>query len=153
MRKFIYFIVVVLSIHIYGFPCRAADLLKQYDKVILIDQIRQIGKAYEDGKEVCEFPVITGDDETPTPPGIYIVQKKDANYFSHTYQTPMPYSIFFDFRGKRAIHEGEVPPPNLRKDLATHGCIHVEEPYIKWLYNWAVVGKTAVIIYGWRTGA
>ena len=64
----------------------------------------------------------------------------------------MPYSLFFDYKGKRAIHEGEVPDPEMRKGLATHGCIHVEEPYIEWLYDWADAGKTAVVIYGGREG-
>lgn len=77
---------------------------------------------------------------------------KDDSYYSRTYDTPMPYSIFFDLKGMKAIHEGEVPPPEKKKELATHGCIHVEPPYIERLYEWADEESTAVVISGWRTG-
>ena len=48
----------------------------------------------------------------------------------------MPYSIFFNYTTRAAIHGGEVPSPRLRIGYATHGCIHVKEPDIKWLYDW-----------------
>lgn len=128
------------------------DVFEEYEKVIWIDQPKQIGRAYERGKKILEFPVVTGDDETTTNPGIYRVKLKDDNYYSRTYDTPMPYSMFFDLKGMKAIHEGEVPAPEIRKDLATHGCIHVEPPYIQKLYDWADEENTAVVIIGWRTG-
>ena len=81
-----------------------------------------------------------------------MVKLKDDNYYSSKYETPMPYSIFFDLNGKKAIHEGEVPPPTLKKELATHGCIHVEPPYIQMLYDWVDEANTVVVISGWRTG-
>jgi len=152
MRKYIYCIVIVLFTHIYALPSRAVDVFQQYEKVIWIDQIKQVGAAYERGEKLYEFPIITGDDETPTPPGIYVVRVKDADYYSRKYDTPMSFSIFFDFTGKRAIHEGEVPEPDLRQELATHGCIHVEQPYIEELYDWTEEGKTVVVIRGGREG-
>ena len=95
--------------------------------------------------------MITGDDETTTDPGIYLVRVKEEDYYSRKYQTPMPYSIFFDYTGRTAIHEGEVPPPQKKIGLATHGCVHVEQPHIKWLYDWAEEDRTLVVISGWRT--
>lgn len=62
--------------------------------MIWIDQLKQVGAAYEDGKKVMEFPVLTGDDETTTDPVIYLVRVKDADYYSRKYQPLMPYSIF-----------------------------------------------------------
>ena len=106
----------------------AWDLFQQYEKVILIDQPRQMGTAYEDGRKLREFPVLTGDDECTT------------------------YSMFFDWPRRKAIHEGGVPPRSEKTELATHGCIHVEQPDIEWLYNWADAGATAVVILGWRSG-
>ncbi|MEJ5329419.1 MAG: L,D-transpeptidase [Desulfobaccales bacterium] len=120
-------------------------------KVIWIDQTRQVGRAYEDGKKIMEFPVLTGDDETTTPPGVYRVRQKVEDYFSRKYQVPMPYSLFFDLKHRRAIHEGEVPPAPQRREYATHGCVHVESPYIERLFDWAEEGTTLVIITGWRT--
>lgn len=120
-------------------------------KVIWIDQTRQVGRAYEDGKKIMEFPVLTGDDETTTPPGVYRVRQKVEDYFSRKYKVPMPYSLFFDLTNRRAIHEGEVPPAPQRREYATHGCVHVESPYIERLFDWAEEGTTLVIITGWRT--
>jgi lipoprotein-anchoring transpeptidase ErfK/SrfK len=126
------------------------DVIQKFDKVILINQHKQIGIAYEYGQKIWEFPVMTGDDETTTNPGIYLVKMKDDSYYSRKYDAWMPYSLFFDLKNMKAIHEGEVPPPAERKDYATHGCVHVESPYIERLYNWADVGTTAVVIQGWR---
>ena len=113
------------------FQAAAVDVFKKYEKVIWIDQEKQVGAAYGHGRKLLDFSIITGDDETPTPPGTYVVKKKDKTYYSRKYDTPMPYSLFFDLKGMRAIHEGEVPDPEEKKDYATHGCIHVEQPYTR----------------------
>jgi len=131
-------------------PSLAAIISQEHEKMIWIDQLKQVGAAYEDGKKVLEFPVITGDDETTTDPGIYLVRVKMEDYYSRKYQTPMPYSIFFNYSLRQAIHEGEVPPPEVKRGLATHGCVHVEQPYIKWLYDWTETDRTLVVITGWR---
>lgn len=80
-------------------------------KVIVIDQKNQDGWAYENGKLLLSFPILAGDDETPTGNGRYTVRKKIKNYFSNRYQVPMPYSLFFVFSSssRKAVHEGEVP--------------------------------------------
>jgi lipoprotein-anchoring transpeptidase ErfK/SrfK len=152
MRKYLYFIIIALVTHISVAHIYAVDVFKEYEKVIWINQVKQLGIAYQEGKKLFEFPVVTGDDETTTDPGIYAVKLKDDNYYSRKYDTPMPYSIFFDLKERKAIHEGEVPPPALRKELATHGCIHVAPPFIERLYEWADEESTAVVISGWRTG-
>ena len=151
MKKFIWFTVIVLFCCISVLHVEAFDVFKEYEKVIWIDQPKQVGIAYQEGKKLFEFPVVTGDDETTTNPGIYVVKMKDDDYYSRKYDTPMPYSIFFDLKERKAIHEGKVPPPALRKELATHGCIHVEPPYIQMLYDWADGENTVVVISGWRT--
>jgi lipoprotein-anchoring transpeptidase ErfK/SrfK len=151
IKKYIHLLFTLLVIHMSAFNAAGYDIFKEYDKVIFINQVKQIAVAYQEGKKLFEFPVITGDDETTTDPGIYVVRLKDDNYYSRKYDTPMPYSMFFDLKQRKAIHEGEVPPPELRRGLATHGCIHVEPPYIQRLYEWAEEGKTAVVISGWRT--
>lgn len=131
-------------------PAGAVNVFKHYEKVIWIDQPRQTGAAYEKGQKLFSFSILSGDDETPTPPGAYVVKVKDANYYSRKYQQPMSYSIFIDFRAKRAIHEGAVPDPSEKGKWATHGCIHVEQPYIKRLFDWADVRKTLIVIRGKR---
>ena len=144
-------LIFALFVSISVLSAGAFNVVEDYDKVIWIDQPKQVGIAYERGKKLFEFPVVTGDDETTTNPGIYKVKLKDDSYHSRKYDTPMPYSIFFDLKQMKAIHEGEVPPPEIKKELATHGCIHVEPPYIEKLYEWADEENTAVVISGWRT--
>ena len=149
---YILFLVTILLANLSPWPAYA-NVLQEYDKVIWIDQEKQVGAAYERGKKLSAFPILTGDDETPTPPGVYAVKLKDRTYYSRQYETPMPYSLFFDLKGMRAIHEGAVPDPDEKDekgDWATHGCIHVEAPYMKWLYDWTVPGKTVVVIHGGR---
>ena len=119
--------------------------------MIYIDQLKQVGAAYERGKKVLEFPVLTGDAETTTDPGIYLVRVKQVDYYSRKYQTPMPFSIFFNYTTRTAIHGGEVPPPAKKIELATHGCVHVQQPYIERLYDWTEAGSTMVVIVGRRT--
>jgi lipoprotein-anchoring transpeptidase ErfK/SrfK len=148
----LYFIFIALFTHISVLSVDPFDIFKEYKKVIWINQPKQVGIAYQEGKKLFEFPVVTGDDESTTDPGIYRVRLKDDNYYSRKYDTPMPWSIFFDLKGMKAIHAGEVPPPEIKKELATHGCIHVEPPYIQRLYDWADEENTAVVVSGWRTG-
>jgi lipoprotein-anchoring transpeptidase ErfK/SrfK len=151
MKKYFWLLLGALLTNLLLTPTLAADISPKHEKMIWIDQLKQVGAAYEDGKKVKEFPVITGDDETTTEPGIYLVRVKQEDYYSRKYQTPMPYSIFFNYKERAAIHGGEVPPPRKKIGLATHGCVHVQQPYIKWLYDWTEVGKTLVVISGRRT--
>ncbi len=153
MKKPLYFLAIILFICISAPPAGAVNVFERYDKVIWIDQPRQSGAAYEKGKKLYSFPIMTGDDETPTPPGAYVVRVKDPNYYSRKYKQPMPYSLFFDYRAKRAIHEGVVPDPSEMSKWATHGCIHVEEPTMQRLYDWADAGKTVVVVRGRRDWA
>ena len=151
MKKYILLFSVALLTNLLLTPTLAADISQKHEKMIWIDQLKQVGAAYEGGKKVKEFSVITGDDETTTEPGIYLVRVKEEDYYSRKYQTPMPYSIFFNYPERAAIHEGEVPPPQKKIGLATHGCVHVQQPYIKWLYDWTEAGRTVVVISGRRT--
>ena len=101
--------------------------------MIWIDQLKQVGAAYERGKKVMEFPVLTGDDETTTDPGIYLVRVKQEDYYSRKYQTPMPYSIFFNYtdensdsrrRSTAAAEENRISHPWLRaRGAALHRAV------------------------------
>ncbi len=153
MRRYLFFLTIILLTFCYVPPAGAINVFKNYDKVIWIDQPRQTGAAYENGHKLFSFPILSGDDETPTPPGAYVVKVKDPDYYSRHYQQPMPYSIFIDYKAKRAIHEGGVPDRSEMGKWATHGCIHVEEPYAKRLFDWAEVRKTLIVIRGKRDWA
>jgi len=152
MKKHYSFLVVMLFALLLSGAAAAGDIFQEYNKVIWIDQPRQIGRAYEKGEKLREFPVLTGDDECTTDPGFYLIRWKVPDYYSRTYDTPMPLSMFFDLRHRKAIHEGGVPPLPVKREVATHGCIHVEPPHIEWLYDWAEEGTTALVISGERSG-
>jgi len=151
MKKISLLAVTLGFLYLIASPASAWDIFEQYDKVIYINQPRQVGIAYEHGKKLLEFPVLTGDDECPTGSGIYVIRVKDPDYYSKKFDTPMPYSLFFDWGQRKAIHEGGVPRGSEKREVATHGCIHVEPPHIEWLYNWAEEGDTAVVISGERS--
>jgi lipoprotein-anchoring transpeptidase ErfK/SrfK len=150
MKKYLYLLSIPILLHLTVLLAAAMNVFDYYEKVIWINQHKEFLEAYENGVKIFEFPVITGDDETTTNPGIYPVKLKDADYYSKKFDTPMPYSIFFDLKERKAIHGGAVPPPVQRVKWATHGCVHVEMPYIKQLFDWADVGKTVVVVEGWR---
>ena len=150
MKKYLYLLSIPILLHLTVLLAAAMNVFDRYEKVIWINQHKEFLEAYENGVKIFEFPVITGDDETTTNPGIYVVKLKDADYYSKKFDTPMPYSIFFDLKERKAIHGGEVPSPIQRVNWATHGCIHVEMPYIKRLFDWVEVGKTVVVVEGWR---
>ena len=152
MKKYILLFLVTLLTSILLSPSLAADIFQGYQKVIWINQLKQKGEAYENGGKIMEFPVLTGDDETTTDPGIYVVRVKDADYFSWKYQTPMPYSIFFDYTGESGDSRRRSTGTALQRiGLATHGCVHVEQPFISRLYDWTETGRTLVVIMGRRT--
>ncbi len=153
MNRGITLLGLILFSLVSALPAGAINVFKQYNKVIWIDQPRQTGAAYENGQKLFSFRILSGDDETPTPPGAYVVKVKDPNYYSRKYQQPMPYSIFIDYRAKRAIHEGGVPDQSEMGKWATHGCIHVEEPEMKRLFDWAEPRKTLIVIRGKRDWA
>jgi hypothetical protein len=148
MKRYIIFLIAILCLPLHPWPAWG-NIFQKHAKVIWINQEEQIGAAYGRGQKLLEFPILTGDDETPTPPGTYVIKSKVRDYHSRKYDTPMPYSLFFDYRG-RAIHEGGVPDPGEQSEWATHGCIHVEQPYMEWLYNWAETGRTMVVVKGRR---
>ncbi len=152
MKKILSILIALGLTHLAAAPALAWDVFQAYDKVIFINQPQQVGTAYEHGKKVLEFPVLTGDDECPTIPGIYIIRNKIPDYYSNKFDCPMPFSMFFDWPGRKAIHEGGVPGRAVKRELATHGCIHVEQPNIEWLYDWAEAGATAVVVSGERSG-
>lgn len=122
-------------------------------KVIFVNQYTQEIIAYLDGKELRRFPAITGDAKFKTPQGIYRVERKDQKYWSKKYSTWMPFSLFFIWNdsARMAIHAGIVPPKDITRRKATHGCIHARDNDAKWLFDWTEEKTTKIIVYGDRS--
>jgi hypothetical protein len=52
MKKFILLFSLALLTNILLSPTIAADIFEKHEKMIWIDQLKQVGAAYEDGKKV-----------------------------------------------------------------------------------------------------
>ncbi len=61
-------------------------------------------------------PITHGRPGYETPPGVFTVSFKNKDHVSSIYDTPMPYSVFFN--GGIAFHEGSL-------QQQSHGCIHL----------------------------
>jgi lipoprotein-anchoring transpeptidase ErfK/SrfK len=136
------------------------------DKEIYLDLDAQIGIAYENGRVVPEYPngfqIISGFDgyamdqatgrvyHKPTPKGARRISSKTVEGYSRTYRAEMPYAMGI---GSHCYIHGwswsePLPPPG--HPYSSHGCVSVDLPVSKWLYDWAPVG-TIVYIQGQRT--
>lgn len=82
-----------------------------------------------DGDRIVRGPVQiqTGDEDDPTPQGVFSVQWKAERYTSREYDTPMPYSVFFA-PGGIAFHEGP-------QDTYSAGCVKlVHDDAVAWFH-------------------
>lgn len=153
MRKYV---ILVLLFFLFANPCFA-----QPDKEVYFWLDAQMGAAYENGHLVRSFRIISGYDgvvTTPhgrqviksTPKGNRSVLRKSANYVNHA-GIPMPYALFFT--GSCAIHawawDEPLPDVDLARYYSSSGCISLNLPDAKWLFDWAEVG-TPVYIWGER---
>jgi lipoprotein-anchoring transpeptidase ErfK/SrfK len=71
-------------------------------------------------------PAKSGRPGYATPPGVFHVTFKDANFWSTDYNAPMPYSVFFN--GGMAFHVGSLSVPS-------HGCVHLSRAAAIAFYN------------------
>jgi len=67
------------------------------------------------------------------------VDKKDANHYSSTYGSWMPWAIHVS--GAYWIHEGYLPG-----DSASHGCIRLRKTDATWYFTWATIGGVVSIV-------
>ncbi len=139
----------------------------QRGQVILVSRSQQWLWAYQDGHLAFATPVATGQPDLPTPLGVYHVMLKRSNM---TFYSPWPkgspyyyaplhidYALLFR-QGGFYIHDAPWryefgPGANLAQQLpdgsqqtGSHGCVDVPTLAGAWLYRWARVGATVVIL-------
>lgn len=93
----------------------------------------------------CEC--VPGDASHRTPVGQFHINRKQNPYTSHTYHVPMNYAMFFTNTGE-ALHQYHGPAPwwllrmgrSLTDFVGSHGCVRLQEPDAKKLYQWAPKG-------------
>jgi lipoprotein-anchoring transpeptidase ErfK/SrfK len=88
----------------------------------------------------------------PTPKGNFRVRWKHADHVNH-HNIPMPYSMFFS--GDCAIHawawDESLPQTELARHYSSSGCISLDLPVAKNLFDWTPPAGTPVYVWGYRT--
>ena len=78
--------------------------------------------------------------------GSLSLTKRHRDYVSHSYPKPnggakMPFALFFTQDLACAFHQGSAAVPS-------HGCIHLEAPDARWLFEWAGSAPVGLTIRG-----
>lgn len=113
---------------------------------IVVDIKNELIHVYRGGDEIGRSTVIYGDDEKPTPIGVFPIMEKKADYYSKTYGgAPMPHMLRLTADGV-AIHGSRQIHP----DYATHGCVGLPKKFAAILFREAKVGDYVKITRGWN---
>jgi L,D-transpeptidase catalytic domain len=107
---------------------------------VRIDLTRQLLSVFRAGHEIGSAVILYGTDGKPTPTGKFTILEKNADYYSHSYDAPMPYMLRLTNDGV-AIHGS-----NVRQGWATHGCIGVPLDFARLLFAAARKGDLVVIL-------
>jgi lipoprotein-anchoring transpeptidase ErfK/SrfK len=112
---------------------------------------RQVLVAFEDGKEVYSFDIVTGRDSKETGVGRYRIFRKHKKYTSKKYGSEMPYTMFFTEDGK-AIHGTQMATLRsylhsyLTESVGSQGCVGLTDDNAKVLFDWTPVGTPVIVM-------
>jgi hypothetical protein len=127
-------------------PMRFGDFVWDEDHIpagplwVRIDLSRQILSVFRDGHEIGATVILYGAGGKPTPTGSFTILEKNPDYYSRSYDAPMPYMLRLTKDGV-AIHGSKV-----RKGWATHGCIGVPLDFARLLFAVARKGDPVFIL-------
>jgi hypothetical protein len=112
--------------------------------VITVDLEAQTLSVFRAGYEIGMAVILYGDDDKPTPLGIFPVMQKKKDHVSSIYGAPMPYM-------QRLTNDGvAIHGSNVRYGWATNGCIGVPTPFAERLFAVTAVGDPVIITRGER---
>ena len=114
---------------------------------IVVDLEARMLHAYRGGVEIGRVWIIYGDDDKPTPTGVFPILEKDVDHVSNLYDAEMPYMLRLTWDGI-AIHGSPIG-----ENAATHGCIGVPEEFAELLFAEARVGDSVMVTNGWMRPA
>jgi lipoprotein-anchoring transpeptidase ErfK/SrfK len=110
---------------------------------IVVDlEARQL-HAYRGGVEIGRASIMYGDDEKPTPTGIFPILQKSKDHVSNLYGAPMPYMLRLTWDGI-SIHSS-----NVRNEYATHGCVGIPDEFAALLFAKAKLGDSVLVTNRW----
>lgn len=106
---------------------------------IFVDLTAQTMSVFRGNDEIGATVLLYGAEDMPTPTGRFTVRAMKKDYWSRSYDAPMPYSLWLTDDGV-AIHGSDVRP-----GAATHGCVGVPVDFAKRLFAAANVGAEVFI--------
>jgi len=116
---------------------------------IVVDVQNELIYVYRGGHEIGRSTLIYGDDDKPTPIGVFPILEKDADHYSKTYGgAPMPHMLRLTPDGI-ALHGSAFIDP----DYATHGCVGLPRKFAAILFREAKLGDYVKITRGWDPAA
>lgn len=124
------------------------------EKRIEIDLSEQYLTAWEGDEVIYRFPCSTGDADHPTRTGTFEVLDKIPNAYSPSWELHMPYwlGIYWVDSMENGIHALPIDSEGntlwagyLGRQPVSLGCVVLDTPDAKKLYEWAEVGTTVVI--------
>jgi len=107
---------------------------------VRIDLSRQLLSVFRSGHEIGSAVILYGMDRKPTPTGSFTILEKNPDYYSHSYDAPMPYMLRLTNDGV-AIHGS-----NVREGRGSHGCIGIPLDFARLLFAAASKGDLVVIL-------
>ncbi len=128
-------------------------------KVVVVRLASQTLTAYLNGKKVVSAPVTTGRPALPTPVGSYhiIFRQSPFTFYSPWppgspyWYPPTPVNWAMDFFDGDFLHNDPGEPGNAfgtgseYGPYASHGCVHVPDSVMSFLYNWLPVGSQVIV--------
>lgn len=125
--------------------------IPEFGKAIEVDLSEQRLYAYEDGRTEATFLISSGLAAFPSPQGSFTVDAKiPVKSYIWTYgpDNPANYNLpgvewNLRFNWPFYIH-GAYWHENFGRPMS-HGCINMDEPDAKWVYDWAPVGTTVIV--------
>lgn len=125
------------------------------NKRVVISISKQRLMVYENGKQIKKFVISTGIDRSPTQPGVFQVLTHKANAYASVWDLYMPnflgiYEAWPGFmngiHGLPTLSNGTRLWANILGKPASYGCIILDLPDSKFLYNWAENGVVVEIL-------
>jgi lipoprotein-anchoring transpeptidase ErfK/SrfK len=136
-------------------------------KMIVVSTEDQYAHVYQNGKEIYTTPVTTGGPELPTDHGVFHIYMKASPFVFHSpwppgspyYYPPTPITYWIPFDGAEGLHDASWrsnfgPGSNFQPTdlgtgnyiLGTHGCVNLPYDAATFVWNWAPVGTTVVVV-------
>lgn len=120
---------------------------------IEVDLSDKVATVYEDGKVIKTFRVCTGRPSAPTVAGRYKIKTKLDMAYASRWDLQMPYWLgIYDAGGSEngfhalpILSNGQTLWRSALGTGCSYGCIVLDTPDAKWLYDWADIGTVVII--------